>query len=417
MAVVAYVLNQYPAPSHSFIRREIAALEELGHTVHRYVMRRPSVEVVDPDDRAEQERSHYVLDRSPLALATTGGRVLRRSAGRTSALRLAGALAARSGRWGHHLAYLAEAATVAEWADEVGAEHLHAHFGTNSAAVAALAGALSGRPYSFTVHGPEEFDDPVGLGLDLKAADAAFVATISDFGASQMMRWVGHDRWPVIRTVRCGLDQGWLGRPPTPAGDRPVLVNVGRLEEQKGQLLLVEAAARLVEKVPEAQLRIIGDGSLRPALTERITALGLTGNVHLLGWQDSEEVRAQLGAARALVLPSFAEGLPVSIMEAYAAGRPVVSTRIAGIPELVHDGHSGWLVPAGNPTALADAMLVALTTPSSDLDRMGRAGRELVSERHDAVVEASRLGDLIAGTTPPAPLAIPIGAQVDSLAE
>ena len=159
---------------------------------------------------------------------------------------------------------------------------------------------------------------------------------------------------------------------------------MGRLAEQKGQLLLVEAAARLQDRGPDFELVIVGDGPLRDELERAIDRLGLRDRVRITGFLDNQGVRRELEAARALVLPSFAEGLPVVIMEAMALGRPVIATSIAGIPELVEPGRSGWLVPAGAVEPLVEAMAEALAADPAELDRMGRAGAARAAEQHDA---------------------------------
>src|SRR5690606_24532721 len=213
-------------------------------------------------------------------------------------------------------------------------------FGTNSATLALLCHQLGGPSYSFTSHGPEEYDHPVALGLPEKIKHAKFAIAITHFGRSQLMRWCHAQQWHTLHVVRCGVDRSWLlGTTPPNAGSTRLL-NIGRLSEQKGQVLLVEAAA-ILARDHEFELRLVGDGELRPVLERRIAELELQQRVKLLGWADSDLIRKELDACRAMVLPSFAEGLPVVIMEALARERPVVSTYVAGIPELVDDG-CGW---------------------------------------------------------------------------
>ena len=197
--------------------------------------------------------------------------------------------------------------------------------------------------------------------------------------------------------VRCGLDEVFLATAGVPAPCRPRLVTVGRLAEQKGQLLLVEAAARLRDRGPDFELVIVGDGPMRDELERAIDRFGLRDRVRITGFLDNHGVRRELEAARALVLPSFAEGLPVVIMEAMALGRPVIATSIAGIPELVEPGRSGWLVPAGAVEPLVEAMAEALAADPAELDRMGRAGAARAAEQHDAAAESAKLAALIAG--------------------
>jgi glycosyltransferase involved in cell wall biosynthesis len=286
--------------------------------------------------------------------------------------------------------YFAEACWLVGKLTRVGATHLHAHFGTNSATVALLARKLGGPPYSFTVHGPEEFDKPEALALGEKIRHAAFVVAISEFGRSQLYRWSDLRDWPKIHVVRCGLDASFLGQEPTPVPDVPRLVCVGRLCEQKGQLLLIEAAAQL-RNVTGLKVILAGDGPMRGECKSRIRALGLQSTVTITGWQSNAQVRELIRSSRALVLPSFAEGLPVVIMEALALARPVVTTYVAGIPELVKDCVNGRLVPAGSVESLVAALHAILQMPVHELSRMGERGCTAVRERHDAAKEAAKL--------------------------
>jgi len=397
---IAYLVNQYPQTSQSFIRREIEALEARGRTVLRYTVRAVDQPLVDDDDRAERDRTRAVLGVGlvGLALATTR-ELFARPAAWARAFRLALELGRPSERGVLvHLIYLAEACVLRGWLTEAGVRHVHAHFGTNSAAVAALCRALDGPPFSFTVHGPDEFDAPRGHALVVKARHAAFVVAISEFTRSQLFRWVNPVDWPKVRVVRCGLDPSYLAGPvplPSPAPDR--LVSVGRLAEQKGQLVLIEAAGRLRDRGVDFDLVLIGDGPMRGDVERLIDRLDLGDRVRLAGWMSKPGVRRELIGCRAMVLPSFAEGLPVVIMEALALGRPVVTTYVNGIPELVEAGESGWLVTPGSVDALVEAMAQALAAPASELERMGRIGSARVAERHDASAEAGRLADLIDG--------------------
>jgi glycosyltransferase involved in cell wall biosynthesis len=298
----------------------------------------------------------------------------------------------------HHLVYLAEACRLVRWMDAGAIDHLHAHFGTNPAEVAMLARELGGPPYSFTVHGPEEFDSPVALGLGEKGRRAAFVVAVSSFGRSQLLRWLPAAAWPRVEVVHCGLEPAFHRDAPAEAQAAPRLVCVGRLCEQKGQLLLVEAARRVVAAGRPFELVLAGDGEMRAEVEARIAALGLGAHVRITGWIANDQVREEILAARALVLPSFAEGLPVVIMEAMALRRPAITTFVAGIPELVQDGVNGWLVPAGDVDALARAMLDCLAAPADVLARLGEAARTRVLARHDVDTEAAKLATLFAAS-------------------
>jgi glycosyltransferase involved in cell wall biosynthesis len=398
---IAYLINQYPQASQSFIRREIAALEKLGGiTVERFTVRRWDQKLVDPGDIAEQQRARVVLDAGGKGLL---GATLKTLFSRPAAFFRALKTTLRCARRGdrgllYHLIYLAEACVLRQWFAQSGIDHVHAHFGTNSTTVALLVRALGGPSYSFTCHGPEEFDKPEFLKLPDKIRHAAFVVAVSEFGRSQLFRWCGHEHWSKIHVVHCGVDASFLqgigGGADPAAGHSRKLVCVGRLAEQKGQLLLVQAAAQLAAAGEDFEIVLVGDGPMRAEIESLIERFALQGKVRIAGWMSNDQVRQQLLESRAMVLPSFAEGLPVVCMEALALRRPVISTFVAGIPELVEPGVCGWLVPAGAVAPLADAMRAALQADDQTLRSMGDAGASRVAAHHDADREAHRLADL-----------------------
>lgn len=398
---VAYLVNTYPRPSHTFIRREIAALERAGWQITRFAMRSVRAELVDPADLAEDDRTTHLLARGLLRAALGGlSLALRRPGPALRALSLAlasgaqgsGGAAGAGGRL-RNIAYWLEAAEVARRCRQGGIRHIHAHFGTNPATVAMLAAEIGGLGFSFTVHGPEEFDAPHAHGLGRKIARAAFVVAISSFGRAQLFRWADPADWPRIHVIRCGIEPWRFPAPAPPAVGPPHLVAIGRLSEQKGLGLLIEAMALAAPRIPGISLAILGEGPFRATIEADIARAGLGAQIRLAGWQDEAGVHAELARAHALILPSFAEGLPMVIMEAFAAGRPAIATAIAGVPELVGP-ETGWLVPAGDAEALAEAITALAATPHEALARMGRAAREAVMARHDIDAEAARLAAL-----------------------
>jgi glycosyltransferase involved in cell wall biosynthesis len=391
---LAYLTTAYPEVSHTFIRREIRELERRGHEVLRLSVRRPTSRLVDPRDVEEAPRTHYLLAQ-PLALARATLAALAHPRAFARAFATALRLSRRSDRGLlRHLAYLAEACLVRELLRRDASEHLHVHFGTNAAAVALLARQLGGPPFSVTVHGPDEFDAPVALSLGDKVHDAAFTVAISHFASAQLRRWSAPADWPRIAIVHCTVgDEFEKPADPIPE-DSNSFVCVGRLSAQKGQLLLIDAFAQLVAEGADARLVLAGDGDLRDAIEARIAQHGLGERVTITGWVSGEEVRALLASSRALVLPSFAEGLPVVIMEAFALGRPVVTSYVAGIPELVEPGRSGWLVPAGAREPLVAALGEVLAAPVARLAEMGAVGRERVLRDHTAPAQVAVLESL-----------------------
>ncbi len=391
---IAYFINQYPKVSHSFIRREILALERQGFSVARFALRGWQDNVVDSEDIQEKTKTQYILKAGLFGLFRALVVSLKSPTRLLDAFMWAIKLAKRADRpFPYHVVYLAEACQLAQWVNSHGAEHIHAHFGTNSAEVAMLASILSGVPYSFTVHGPEEFDRPQALKLGAKIANAKFVVAISQFGRSQLYRWVDYSDWPKIKVVHCGLEQAFFDHPQTTFPIEPRLLCIGRLCEQKGQLLLMEAAKGLMGRGVSFKLILAGDGEMRPEIEALISEYGLQAHVEITGWISSEEVRRQLEMAQIMVLPSFAEGLPVVIMEAMALKRPVISTYVAGIPELVVPEETGWLCPAGDIDALVDAMQKAITTPEQSLQAMGERGYKRVLRQHHIDTEAGLLAE------------------------
>lgn len=393
---IGYLVTEYPAVSHTFIRREIHALEALGVEVRRYTVRRQrSGPLKDALDLAEAERTRVILEVGGAGLAAASARVAAREPVRFArAARHAASMGARSERGlPHHGAYLAEACVLREWLEQDGVEHLHAHFGTNSAMVALLARELGGPTFSFTCHGPDEFDKPKLIHLGEKVHGASMVAAISSFGRSQLYRWVHKDEWAKVQVVRCGVDESYLDHVATPVPATKRIVSVGRLSEQKGQLLLVRAVAALVKKGLDVELVLVGDGDMRGDIEEVIAREGIRAHVRITGYVAGDVVQREILDARAFVLPSFAEGLPVAIMEALALARPVVSTYVAGIPELVVPGRTGWLVPAGSAEALVPALEAVLATDPGRLSAMGRNGQAAVRAQHDVRVSAAALRD------------------------
>jgi len=390
---IAYFINQYPKVSHSFIRREILALERQGIEVQRIALRGWDAELQDAEDVAERNKTRYVLQDGIKGLLKPVLQVLRAEPRRfLSTLGLALRMGMRADRaWPYHLIYLAEACRVVQWLQAFGAEHVHAHFGTNSTEVVMLANALGGPSYSFTVHGPEEFDKPQFLHMGEKVRRAAFVAAVSSYGRSQLYRWVAHEQWAKVKVVHSGLERSFHEGAAVAPSAAPRLVCVGRLCEEKGQLLSLEAARIVLAKGVAFEMVLAGDGEMREQIDALIARHGLQAQVRVTGWISSAQVREEILAARALVLPSFAEGLPVVIMEAMALRRPVLTTYVAGIPELVRQGENGWLFPAGAVEELATAMADCLAQPADTLQRMGEAAYERVLQRHDIDTEAARL--------------------------
>lgn len=390
---LGYLTNQYPRVSHTFIRREIQSLEREGFDIARFSIRPSAEPLPDPDDQREAERTEYVLGRETQALSLHLVQTARRDPDAFSrALRLTWKLGWRSQRGlVRHFAYLAEACSLRSRCAARGISHLHVHHATNPAAVALLCRALGGPSYSLMVHGPEEFEHAPSLALSLKVSHAAFVATPSEWSCRQLMHWCTLEDHAKVHVLRIGL-------PDIPGNDGACavpdvrhLVWVGRLVDQKDPLTLVNAIERLRAQKVMCTITLVGDGPLRPRLEGQIARSGLGDMIALAGWASSAGVLAYLRNARALVVSSRAENVPVVIVEALALGRPVVSTDVGGIRELVQQGATGWLVPPESPNALADAIRRVLETDVQQLTRMARAGRESILAKYSVEGVAHQL--------------------------
>lgn len=391
---VAYLTNQYPKVSHTFIRREINELERQGVEVERFAFRGWDADVADPQDETERSKTRYTLHNGLGSLLIDGVRYAVRNPGPFwRGLKAALSLSRNAMRpWPYHLIYLAHACRIKLWLDENPVSHLHAHFGTNPTEVALLIRQLGGPGYSFTIHGMDEADNAPKLAFDRKVAEARFAVAISAFSRSQLMRHVPPQDWPRLKVVHCGLEQdAFADANSISAVTAPHLLCIGRLSPEKGHLILLQAFADIRRTHPQARLVLAGDGELRSTIETRLSELGLTDAVRITGWISSDQVRDEIQQCHTLVQPSLIEGLPVVIMEAMAQARPVITTYVGGIPELVQPDKTGWLVPAGDAEVLADAMQTALATSAEQRIEMGRSALDRVRARHSIGTEVEKL--------------------------
>jgi len=390
-----------------FIHREVSALRRLGFHIETVTIRGLSDagESVNEAQREEAARIFVVLPPSPARLLGAHARLLGREPGRWfGALRLA---------WQtrppglpallRQLAYFAEAGIVAEHMRERGLVHLHNHFASSSGTVAMLAAELGGFTFSLSEHGPDIFWAPEWWRLDAKFSRALFVASISRFCRSQVLIWTPVERWGRVPIVHCGVEPTeYAVRTHRNAGRR--LLFTGRLARVKGLPVVLAAVQRLRARHPDIELSLAGDGPDRAVLEAEARRLGVADHVRFLGYQSSDQVAALLQDTDVFVLPSFAEGVPVVLMEAMASGVPVVTTRVAGVSELVEDGVSGFVVPPGDVDALARAIDTLLADPALRA-RFGAAGRAMVEREFDVGREAAWLGEVfesvLAGVDPP----------------
>jgi glycosyltransferase involved in cell wall biosynthesis len=292
-------------------------------------------------------------------------------------------------------AYLLEASYLARQMEALGIDILHNHIAENSANVAMLASLLSDVPFSMTVHGPGIFFHPKQWVLGEKVARSAFTATITNYCKSQCMLFTDNRYWHKLHIIRCSVGKEFETPVSIPIPEAPRLVFVGRLCAEKGLQILIQAVTKLVESGFSIELILIGDGPMRAEVEDLIKQKNLYSAIQILGAKSSFEVSNEIKRSRLLVLPSFAEGLPVVIMEAFALGRPVVATHIAGIPELVVNGVNGWLVPPGSVECLEHALIEAISISPSVLQNMGLEGARRVQLSHKLSTELDKLESLL----------------------
>ncbi|MDO6522974.1 glycosyltransferase [Shimia thalassica] len=404
---IAYLTGEYPRATDTFIQREVAALRALGHEVKTCSIRRTDTDHhVGPEQRAEAQATFHVLAaaKNPFHLIRCHAAAL--VAGPARYFRALG-LALRTSPPGlkallYQLFYFLEAAVLTRHLHQNRIDHLHNHIAKSSCTVAMVTSEMSGIPYSFTLHGPDIFFAPDHWRLDKKIETASFVACISHFCRAQAMAFSDPSHWEKLHIVHCGVDPARYDFS-EPAPETGELLFVGRLAGVKGVPLLLEVMAEIRKDIPAMRLTLAGDGPERTAIENRARDLGLSDIVTFLGYQSQEAVADLLKQSDMLVLPSFAEGVPVVLMEAMAARRPVVTTRIAGIPELVEEGISGRVVAAGDKAGLKEAITEILSAPET-ARAMGLAGRGKVVSEFNNAPEAQWLSDLIQGyltNTPP----------------
>ena len=396
---VGYIMTHYPRVAQTFISGEIDSVERAGVEVRCFAMNAVAAGDRRAPDAGRRIAATTYLKPQPLqALAAFAKQIGRHPLGTVRVVAMA--MASGSGsprRIARRLAHLAQAALVAEGARRDGLDYLHAQFGLAPATIAWLASALSnaaGRrlPFGFTIHGFHDFVDPAESRLDLKARDAAQVLCVSDFTRSQLCLVTPPEQWARFSVARCGVDlSAFEFRETTRQSGIPNVLAVGRLSAEKGFDVLIEALATLKQDGTPQRLTLVGDGPLRDSLEQKASEAGIADLVEFAGELKAEDVRKRLRDADLFCLPSFSEGLPISIMEAMAVGVPVVTTWVAGIPELAEAGVTALTVPPARADALAGA-LKQLAEDESLRRRLAAAARGRVEELHDQM----RCGAIVA---------------------
>ncbi len=395
---IAYLTGWYPAVSLTFILREIEALRAQGMDIETCAIRQTAPDQHrGPAEQAAAASTFYVLRaaRSPRVLAGSLTYAARRPAALWRMIRLAAKTTPGGLRAALYQAFYAvEAIILARHLHARDITRIHNHFTGASCTVAMLASELSGIPFSFTLHGPTDLLEPGQIHLRDKIARADLVACISHYARSQAMLHSDPRHWDKLRIVHCGVNPELYDRPDR-AGSGLHFVFVGRIAPVKGLRVLLQAVELARKTAPDLHLTIVGDGPDMGAI--RALAAPLGEAVRLTGYQSQAEVAEILSTADAMVLPSFAEGVPVVLMEMLASGKPVIATQVAGVSELVQDGVNGRIVAPGDAQGLAAALVDFARLAPEARAAMGAAGQVKVRAEFDIHKEAAWLARLFVG--------------------
>jgi colanic acid/amylovoran biosynthesis glycosyltransferase len=391
---LVYLLSRFPAVSHTFLLNEVRELRKLGFVIEVSSINQPDRprSLMPETEAQEMSKTFYIkstaASRAIWVVAKTfllRPRVFLR--GLSAALRLD---CLDLGATLYALFYFVEALILGDWMLARNHRHLHIHFCGPVATVGMLASIAWGLPFSLTVHGPDEFFDVEKFYLRQKVERARFILCISDFCRSQLMRVTAPEHWHKMHVVRLGVDTQvfFPAQQVHQRDDALEILCVGRLVEAKGQLILLRACDMLLSRGYSFRVRLVGAGPERTQLEEFAVQKGIPAVFE--GARNHDETRQLLGRADVFALASFAEGVPVALMEAMAMEVPCVSTFVAGIPELIRDGFEGLLVPASSAEALALALQRLFDDPALRRS-LGTAGGKRVFEFYNLSQNVSSL--------------------------
>jgi glycosyltransferase involved in cell wall biosynthesis len=391
---IAYLVSQYPGVSHTFILREVLALRTRGIRIEAASINAPPPQgKMTQSDRSEAARTFYVKPAGASGLLAALAWVLWHHPcgllrGISTVFRLG---KADPSRILFCLFYYAEAIILARWTQRHSYSHLHVHFATEAATVAMILTRIAPVTMSMTVHGPDEFYDVPGYFLSQKIAASRFIVCISFFSRSQLMKLSPAEEWPKFEIARLGVDPAHFSPRPFRQSPTPFqILCVGRLVPAKGQRILIEAIASLVHAGRSLQLRLVGDGADRDGLERLVRDRQLSQHIFFDGSVNQDNIRAIYESTDIFAIASFAEGVPVVLMEAMSMEIPCITTCINGIPELIRDGVDGLLVPPSDSEALA-AAIARLMDDTSAREALGKAGRKRIEEAYDLNENANRL--------------------------
>jgi colanic acid/amylovoran biosynthesis glycosyltransferase len=398
MRSIAYLVSTYPTLSMTFVLREVLGLRALGFRIETASINPPDriPEKLTAQEREEAARTYCVKSHGIVGAAAAHGKTLALSfagywRGLALALRLGGT---DLGRLFLHLMYFTEALMVGQWMRRNRQTHLHVHLASQAATVGLLVRSVFRVAYSLTVHGHDEFYDVEGQHLAEKITAADFLVCISSYTRSQLMTFSPHEHWKKFFVVRLGVDPMLFSPLPANAtvGCFEILC-VGRLIPAKGQHLLLDAVDRLAVQGRALRLRLVGSGPDETSLREHAARLAHPDCVVFEGAVNQDRIRSLYAQAHAFCLPSFAEGVPVVLMEAMSMRIPCISTCITGIPELIRDQVDGLLVTPGDTAALSEAL--ARLMDDSDLrERLANSARTRILESYNLAHNVEALADL-----------------------
>jgi len=399
-AQIAYTMSRFPHLPETFILREMIAMENLGWKIALYPLIVQEQPVIHAEAEEWVKRAHdfpwfssHILKANlrqfilkPRRYLALLGQVIWENRSSLSFL-------LRS------LLLYPKIICMAEKMQHEGVAHIHAHYATYPALAAWLIHHIAGISYSVTVHAHDIFVNKAMMATKLH--EASFIVAISDYNRDTLRREVGMEIARKTHVVHCGIDPAIYTSRAEPRTGHEVfeIISVGSLKPYKGMRFLIEACVLLQKRGVPFHCQIIGDGEERPGLQRMITKRGLGSHVELLGARTQTEVARLMLSAHCYAQPSVVtpsgkmEGIPVSIMEAFASGLPVVATEISGIPELVHPGETGCLVPPADPLALADALVSVYQNPV-EAARMAKAGQTLVATEFNIIRSALQLSAL-----------------------
>lgn len=399
---IAYLISQYPAINHTYILAEVQGLRKQGVTVETISISTPDrpLSELNEAEKAEQAGTFYIKQRGAAATAAAHLKLLFRAplrylGGLAFALRMSGFTPAELPRW---LLFFVQAVLVGQQLEKLGLNRLHVHYASS---VGLLVGQLFPIQVSHTIHGSAEFENPRAFRLREKTHFAQMICTISRYGRSQVWRFSDPDDWKKVEVCPLGVDVRRFqpGGEPTREGGVFELITVGQLAPAKGQHIMLEAVSLLRHRGRPVRLRLVGDGAMRRSLEEQAQRLGVEADVVFAGFRNNAQLADLYREADVFVMSSFAEGLPVAMMEAMAMGLPCIASRITGIPELVADGETGVLVTPSDAAELA-AAVERLRNDRALRQRMGDAGRRKVELEYNSETNTARLAQIFRGQHP-----------------